>query len=460
MKKYFFAIKEAQFGPVSLDEILTKDLDKDTLVWHEGLPDWVRLSEIPELNVKMDASLPPPISVKGNGFRDKNSLKIFSAIAFIVVTLITSGLFIYPKWENEKKYEEALSFYMKTDSIQFEVFNELAIKDHTKSNFILGIYYYDLGDSIKAKESLEEAISHGYEVTGLYLLYWTNPKDSSKYEERIEENFASWVNDISDSDWLAQLFAGRIYEFGIGVKRNPRKAIEFYEMASKNGSVQADFLLGVMYNNVEEVKDYEKSLSFLKKSYELGYYPAVSQIGKLYEDQKNYDQSIYWFTKGAKKNEIFSEYRLGYFYSKGLGVSENLDSAKYWYERALENKKPQKVSAQFIEEIKGFSKEFLDQVIIFDQEEKKTANNQVFNCLTEDLESRGMTFEFESDKIKVLYKKSGNHFIFYEDGKWEAFEKAQNKVHLGTWECDGEYNYKIFTNQAIYNSRENQWWNR
>jgi len=459
MKKYFFAIKEARFGPFSLDEILTKDLDKNTLVWFEGLPEWVRLSEIPELNIKRDPSLPPPIRVKGNRFRNKNSLKIFSAIAFIVVILITSGLFLYPKWENEKKYDEALSVYMKTDSIQFEVFNELAIKNHTKSNFILGIYYYELGDSIKVRESLEEAISNGYEVPGLYLLYWTNPKDSSKYEERIEENFVSWVNDISDSDWLAQVYAGKIYEFGIGVKRNPRKAIEFYEMASKNGSVQADFLLGVFYSNVEEVKDYEKSLSFLKKADELGYYPAAGQIGKLYENQKNYDQSIYWFTKGAKKNEIFSEYRLGYYYSKGLGVSENLDSAKYWYERALENKKPQKASTQFIEDIKGFCKEFLDQVIISDQEEKRTENNQVFNCVKEDLESRGGKFEFTSNQLK-LHFKSGNHFIFYEDGKWEAFEKAQNKVLPGTWECDGENNYKIFTNHSIYNSRENQWWNR
>jgi hypothetical protein len=100
MKKYFFAIKEVQFGPFSLDEILTKNLDKDTLVWHEGLPDWVRLSEIPELNVKKDASLPPPIRVKGSGTRNKNSIKILYAISFMLVTLIAGGIYIYPKLDN------------------------------------------------------------------------------------------------------------------------------------------------------------------------------------------------------------------------------------------------------------------------------------------------------------------------------------------------------------------------
>lgn len=365
MKKYFYAINEVQFGPFSLDEILTKNLDKDTLVWHEGLPDWMRLSEIPELNVKKDASLPPPIRVNGSGTRNKNSLKIFSTIAFIVVTLIAGGLFLYPKWENEKQYEEALSVYMKKDSIQFEVFNELAINGHIKSNFVLGVYYSGLGDSIKAKGLIEKAIVGGSEVPGSYLLYWINPKDSSEYEERIKENFASWVDGISESDWLSQLYAGRIYEFGIGVEKDARKAVEFYEMASNNGSVRADFLLGLMYKNVEEIKDYGKSLSFLKKADELGYLPSASQIGELYQNglgvEKDYEQVIFWYSKGAKMNDIHSQNSMGYFYATGLvGVSKNLDSAKYWYQLAVDNNQPQKFSLQQVEEIKKDCKDNLD----------------------------------------------------------------------------------------------------
>ena len=101
MKKYFYAINEVQFGPFSLDEILTKNLDKDTLVWHEGLPDWMILSEIPELNVKKDASLPPPIRVKELDTRKKKFPKILYAIAILVLALIAGGIYLYPKWENE-----------------------------------------------------------------------------------------------------------------------------------------------------------------------------------------------------------------------------------------------------------------------------------------------------------------------------------------------------------------------
>jgi hypothetical protein len=82
--------------------------------------------------------------------------------------------------------------------------------------------------------------------------------------------------------------------------------------------------------------------------------------------------------------------------------------------------------------------------------------NTIFNCVKEDLESRGMNFEFTANQLKLPFK-SGNHFTFYEDGKWEAFEKAKNKNHKGTWQCDGEDAYQIFTEFEDYSSKTNQW---
>lgn len=82
--------------------------------------------------------------------------------------------------------------------------------------------------------------------------------------------------------------------------------------------------------------------------------------------------------------------------------------------------------------------------------------NTIFNCVKEDLESRGMKFEFETGKLKLPFRNE-NYFIFYEDGKWESFDKAQNKVYPGTWECDGEDAYRIFTEWQNYSSRTNEW---
>ena len=60
-------------------------------------------------------------------------------------------------------------------------------------------------------------------------------------------------------------------------------------------------------------------------------------------------------------NDIYSQNSMGYFYATGLvGVSENLDSAKYWYQLAVDNNQPQKLSLQQVEEIKKNSKDNLD----------------------------------------------------------------------------------------------------
>ena len=82
--------------------------------------------------------------------------------------------------------------------------------------------------------------------------------------------------------------------------------------------------------------------------------------------------------------------------------------------------------------------------------------NTILNCVKEDLESRGMKFEFETGKLKLPFRTE-NYFIFYEDGKWESFDKAQNKVYPGTWECDGEDAYNIFTEWQNYSSKTNEW---
>lgn len=68
---YFYSLGGQQFGPVSLEELLTKNLERDTLIWKEDLSDWTKASEIPELADKL-ATVPPPIEqcdVAGSDFR-------------------------------------------------------------------------------------------------------------------------------------------------------------------------------------------------------------------------------------------------------------------------------------------------------------------------------------------------------------------------------------------------------
>ncbi|MEJ5055768.1 DUF805 domain-containing protein [Sphingobacterium sp. MYb382] len=49
MNKYFYLIETERFGPVSYFDLQRANITEDTLVWYEGLEDWVEAKESPEL---------------------------------------------------------------------------------------------------------------------------------------------------------------------------------------------------------------------------------------------------------------------------------------------------------------------------------------------------------------------------------------------------------------------------
>ena len=46
---YYYAKNEEKIGPLTLDELKKVDIKDDTLVWYEGLDDWIKAEELKEL---------------------------------------------------------------------------------------------------------------------------------------------------------------------------------------------------------------------------------------------------------------------------------------------------------------------------------------------------------------------------------------------------------------------------
>ena len=61
--KYFIIQHENQLGPYSIEDLSLAKIDKNTLVWHEGLSDWTKAAELDELNELFvsKAKMPPPM---------------------------------------------------------------------------------------------------------------------------------------------------------------------------------------------------------------------------------------------------------------------------------------------------------------------------------------------------------------------------------------------------------------
>jgi len=61
MKHYYTYINGKQIGPITIEELKLLDIEKSTLVWYEGLSDWIEAEKIEELSDYFDMPLPPPI---------------------------------------------------------------------------------------------------------------------------------------------------------------------------------------------------------------------------------------------------------------------------------------------------------------------------------------------------------------------------------------------------------------
>jgi hypothetical protein len=49
MSQYYYTDGKERFGPFSLEELKDKSIAPTTLVWKEGLPDWVSARDLTDL---------------------------------------------------------------------------------------------------------------------------------------------------------------------------------------------------------------------------------------------------------------------------------------------------------------------------------------------------------------------------------------------------------------------------
>lgn len=62
MKKYYYSDGKQQIGPLSKEELQSKGITKETLVWYEGLTEWTKAGDAEELaDLFPNTPTPPPL---------------------------------------------------------------------------------------------------------------------------------------------------------------------------------------------------------------------------------------------------------------------------------------------------------------------------------------------------------------------------------------------------------------
>ena len=118
------------------------------------------------------------------------------------------------------------------------------------------------------------------------------------------------------------------------------EANQWYEKAGKSGSDWGWVCLGEAFLNGTGVKiDYEKALKYFQNAYNLNgdaQGVAACKIGLINQHFEKYDDSNIWFSRAGENGNEWGWYNLGNAYHNGLGVEQDYEKAKEFYQKAYD----------------------------------------------------------------------------------------------------------------------------
>lgn len=118
MKTYYYSDGQQQIGPLSKEELQSKGITKDTLVWREGLTEWTKAGNVEELVdlfpttptppplPEQKTTTPPPIPNKDEGEIKRKPKKLLIIISVIIGLVIIVGVMITIQSRQKQKEKE------------------------------------------------------------------------------------------------------------------------------------------------------------------------------------------------------------------------------------------------------------------------------------------------------------------------------------------------------------------
>lgn len=117
---------------------------------------------------------------------------------------------------------------------------------------------------------------------------------------------------------------------------------ERFSKFAKQGSTDAQYILGLMYDNGYGVKqDNHAAVKWYLKAAEEGNDSAQYNLGNMYIDgrgvRQDYTKAVKWYHEAAKQGSPEAQYNLAIRYYKGEGVRQNKATAKEWFGKSCDN---------------------------------------------------------------------------------------------------------------------------
>lgn len=151
-----------------------------------------------------------------------------------------------------------------------------------------------------------------------------NPEEIAKCTEKAAK--------LGDAQ--AQADIGRFYIGGNGVKLDYHKGLFWYKKAIAQNHTLALRRMAWLYDNgVGVQKNSKKALQYTKRAAELNDQQAQYEYALAFEKANDYKNAVKWHKKAAKPGHLDAEFQLGYIYQEGLGeIERNPYKARKYYE--------------------------------------------------------------------------------------------------------------------------------
>ncbi|KAF9549957.1 hypothetical protein EC957_002017 [Mortierella hygrophila] len=139
----------------------------------------------------------------------------------------------------------------------------------------------------------------------------------------------------------AQFNVGVLYDEGNGVPQDFAKAMEWYRMAADQGDARAQCNIGAMYREGSGVpQDFSKAMEWFRLAADQGHTYTQFNIGFMYEEGKGVPQDIAkameWFRMAADQGLSVARCNIGSMYYEGSGVPQDFTKAMEWYRMAAD----------------------------------------------------------------------------------------------------------------------------
>jgi TPR repeat protein len=140
----------------------------------------------------------------------------------------------------------------------------------------------------------------------------------------------------------AEIFKrGRNYDRGIGVDKDPAKALELYRKAADLNYAEAQLLLGIMFDQgIGLTQDYAQALDWYRKAAEQGYAKAQYNLAALYDEglgvEQDYSVAGLWYRKAAEQGYANAQFNLGAMYLNAEGMPPDNVEGYMWLKLAAD----------------------------------------------------------------------------------------------------------------------------